>query len=701
MRKPCLFREIRKALTLRPRHLSTAGASSGGGAAVKRVTRENFAAALEELRRLVRASDFVSVDLEMTGLMSAPWREAFEFDGPDVGYLKVKDSAERFAVVQFGVCPFRWEPSKDSFIAHPHNFYIFPRKELPVDGSSYEFLCQTSSMNFLAKHQFDFNTCIYEGISYISRAQEVEVRSLYSTLEDKFHKYLCYSEEAGDGDISFSSTSDVFFTERMKIQFSEWRDWIAQSSSGENNFDRSSEDSKLKLQTDFYKMRPAVVLDGFSSHQLRLIKLVIRKHFKDLTFIHTDGEISGKKKVVYTDSENDKALLMEEVLEDLRKEREAKVQSAVAFRHVVDLIASEQKLVVGHNCFLDVAHIYSKFFGPLPPTIAEFSNRVHKIFPHIIDTKHLLKTDLISQNLMKRNSKSLSSAFALVCPHVACDSKITLSVSRPYVKVEVQTDEAGSNSGAKHEAGYDAFMTGCIFAQSCSQLGIDFKLHSAPANLAEHEKLQNHMNLIHTTRCGSTILNLSTDTVILDPSYSKYPKLVLKNIVVIWGFPSNLKPIELKEYMRKSFGMDSVTMICFLDKTAALVQFSKEELVAEFFKVKNSLEKSNNVVAVLHPLLKVLEGGNTRAGDYETYKRICGSRISKVLFADQAEAMGVEWEVVAPETEKELNAGECGRSADEIDGEKGLESDRVSSIERILNSLMSHESRHKKRSRTV
>ncbi|KAK1321170.1 Poly(A)-specific ribonuclease PARN [Acorus calamus] len=42
-----------------------------------------------------------------------------KFDSLDVGYLKVKDSAERFVVVHFSVCPFRWEPSKDSFIVHP------------------------------------------------------------------------------------------------------------------------------------------------------------------------------------------------------------------------------------------------------------------------------------------------------------------------------------------------------------------------------------------------------------------------------------------------------------------------------------------------------------------------------------------------------------------------------------------------------
>ena len=44
-----------------------------------------------------------------------------------------------------------------------HNFYVFPRQEVPIDGPSYEFLWQTTSIEFLAKYQFDFNACIREG----------------------------------------------------------------------------------------------------------------------------------------------------------------------------------------------------------------------------------------------------------------------------------------------------------------------------------------------------------------------------------------------------------------------------------------------------------------------------------------------------------------------------------------------------------
>ncbi|XP_042447276.1 poly(A)-specific ribonuclease PARN-like [Zingiber officinale] len=127
-----------------------------------------------------------------------------------------------------------------------------------------------------------------------------------------------------------------------------------------------------------------------------------------------------------------------DVLEDLRKNTEKRIKSSVGFRHVVDLLASAGKLIVGHNCLLDLAHIYNKFFGPLPSSLTEFVQAVHEKLPHTVDTKHLFNSNQTSQHLMKKNSKSLSSAFSLLCPNVSSNFQTT---SKSYLRFEVQTDE--------------------------------------------------------------------------------------------------------------------------------------------------------------------------------------------------------------------------------------------------------------------
>ena len=48
----------------------------------------------------------------------------------------------------------------------------------------------------------------------------------------------------------------------------------------------------------------------------------------------------------------DVLISQKEVKDDLQRISAEKIQSAVGFRHVIDILSSEQKLIVGHNCLL-------------------------------------------------------------------------------------------------------------------------------------------------------------------------------------------------------------------------------------------------------------------------------------------------------------------------------------------------------------
>uniref|UniRef100_A0A2P2NHN3 Uncharacterized protein MANES_03G141900 n=1 Tax=Rhizophora mucronata TaxID=61149 RepID=A0A2P2NHN3_RHIMU len=636
----------------------------------------------------------------MTGVTSAPWRDSCEFDRFDIRYLKVKDSAEKFAVVQFGVCPFRWDAHRNSFISHPHNFFVFPHRQEHLSGGGggpHEFLCQTTSMDFLAKYQFDFNTCINEGVSYLSRAQENEaLERLNSRYVDEFFDL----KEVPD--MPLVSITDVLFSERMKNLLREWRDRLLRERNGMSWLQVSVNESKSKeqLQTVFYKMRPALCLNGFTSHQLKLIQLVTKKHFGDLIYVRHEAESPCLQHyVVYTDSDSDRNLLMKEVKDDYYGGAEKKIKEAIGFRHVIDLLSAEQKLIVGHNCFLDIAHVCNKFLHALPLTAEDFVFSVNKYFPYIVDTKILLNAHNVIK--MKKSSTSLSSAFSLLCPQIALGfNKSTNVPLHPCVNVEVEVDNTRScqwSSGVKHEAGYDAFMTGCVFAQACSHLGIDFKHHSPTENLVHNKKLQKHLNLLYLSWTSGDIIDLNSGNMTTESLISKTsPKILFENLVLFWGFPSKLKRREIKECLSKVLGALSVVSVHRLDETAVFVQFSKAEFVSKFLVLKESLERSDDVISALHPLSKLLEGGNTCAAGYETYKEICSSPISKVLFADQAAAIGIRWKTKLVESSMEAqtvckkgydkgNAAQCLVSIEKskIDMKKPVADDPPSSNEVI------------------
>ncbi|OIT00543.1 PREDICTED: poly(A)-specific ribonuclease PARN isoform X1 [Nicotiana attenuata] len=667
MKKQCMLKPLSTILiqishapiTSFTTHRRALSSSSSSSFALKNVTKSNFESALKDLRGLVRDADFVAVDLEMTGVTSAPWRDSFEFDRYDIRYLKVKDSAEKFAVVQFGICPFRWDSHKQSFLAHPHNFYIFPRQEIPGSNQSYEFLCQTASLDFLAKYQFDFNVCVREGVSYLSRSQEEEaVERINSTFMDESSDSVYGLRE--DAEFPLVRMADVLFAERMKNTIREWHASLLSKGSSSSEIKQMSTDPNQRFQMVFFKTRPALALSGFTSRQLRVIKAVTKKHFKDLAFIRVAGEATSPQQlIVYTDSNDDKDLLMKEVKEGLRKEAEIKVKSAVGFRHVIDLLSSERKLIVGHNCFLDMAHIYSKFIGPLPLTAEDYVSSIQKYFPCIIDTKVLLNANGVFQQSVNKSSTSLSRAFVSICPQIALGVKTSGLADRPCVEVEVQVDEKRSlnwNSGAKHEAGYDAFMTGCIFAQACNHLGIDFTLHVLAGGLPKETKLQNYINRLYLSWVTGDIIDLSTGKCTTDTSASsnlksRYQEISFPSIVLLWGLPSKLKAREIKACIVKVFGPNSISSVYHLDESAVFIQFSKPELVSKFLEIKETLSRNSDPISVLHPLSDILNADCTHAANYDVYQQICSSPISKKLFADQAEAVGIKHKTVSSRAE--------------------------------------------------
>lgn len=233
------------------------------------------------------------------------------------------------------------------------------------------------------------------------------------------------------------------------------------------------------------------------------------------------------------------------------------------------------------------------------------------------------------------------------------------------------------NSGAKHEAGYDAFMTGCVFAQACNILDIDFNKNVSSVHLGHRDKLQKYTNLLYLSWTSGDIIDLRTgDPATVSIGYnilkSRYPKILFPNIVLLWGFPSKLKASEIKQCFCKAFGPDSVTSIFVVDATAVFIQLHKEELVSRFLELKETLEGSHDPISVLHPLGKILEGGRTRAAKYEAYKEMCSSPLSEVLFADQAEAVCIKGK-----TKRQKDSRGVVLDVDELDSFRPLEAQLI------------------------
>ena len=76
------------------------------------------------------------------------------FDGGQERYEKIRGSAKKSIINQFGLTLVHFDKETLTYEAHVYNFYICPRSFGPVDDC---FLMQPSSVEFLASNGFDFN----------------------------------------------------------------------------------------------------------------------------------------------------------------------------------------------------------------------------------------------------------------------------------------------------------------------------------------------------------------------------------------------------------------------------------------------------------------------------------------------------------------------------------------------------------------
>ncbi|CAM1310624.1 PARN (predicted) [Pycnogonum litorale] len=103
------------------------------------VTRSNFKNNLESIAESISEASFISFDGEFTGLSQGKGINAF--DTPEERYLKLKEGATNFLLIQFGLCAFKYDSKKKMYTHRAFNFYIFPRP-YKRGAPDFRFLCQ-------------------------------------------------------------------------------------------------------------------------------------------------------------------------------------------------------------------------------------------------------------------------------------------------------------------------------------------------------------------------------------------------------------------------------------------------------------------------------------------------------------------------------------------------------------------------------
>lgn len=66
---------------------------------------------------------------------------------------------------------------------------------------------------------------------------------------------------------------------------------------------------------------------------------------------------------------------------EVAAKRQRQVERAKGFAHVMQLLTTCNKPVVGHNMLMDLAYVYQHFIGQLPPSLDDFREQVCRRIP--------------------------------------------------------------------------------------------------------------------------------------------------------------------------------------------------------------------------------------------------------------------------------------------------------------------------------
>ncbi|KAF5306180.1 hypothetical protein FQR65_LT07456 [Abscondita terminalis] len=462
------------------------------------VTNKNFNIILPELKNNIKNAKFIALDTEFSCLTASQDLQNSIFDSPQKRYSKLRKHIEQVIPVQIGVTTFIFDPDRNFYKGHCYTFYVFPR---PFGILDRKFLCQASSLVFLKAHDFDFNKFISEGITYLNRTQECEIRR---SLE----KSLIYNSD-------FSTEQDAVLQKYVKTIYK----WI----------DNAKNDDVLPL-TDYHLIKNDLEFKYFLHRQLR-------NQFKNV-WTYDNGDSFTIKKL---------SLDAYEILrkgESLEKEL---LTELLGFTQVFRCIQASQKPIIGHNLLLDLILITHNLDNPLPNSYSSFKKTIHDIFPEIFDTKCLsfdISKFIVEENRCRNSSlEDLYNYFK--------DGK-----GRHLVPNSPLIEPQNNSLRHFHSAGWDSFCTGYVFIRmahfyAVSRNQVKSKTFMNKELLNAVSGFKNQVNIIR-----GEVSHIQLDGT--DPPSRRPPRLIVEgtkkqriNVNEISSLLGNYGFVEVKPYSYK------------------------------------------------------------------------------------------------------------------------------------------------------
>ena len=221
------------------------------------------------------------------------------------------------------------------------------------------------------------------------------------------------------------------------------------------------------------------VFEDTNSYLRRYLYDTVERRFPQLTMKkNSEGKLCALKLDLAQSNEHK---------ENVEREARERFETDAGFRLVFDDLVAAKKPLIGHNLCFDLLFMLRWLDGPLPQTFSELKDHLHGMFPTVYDTKYLAASGIMGDAFTSM-STSLSDVYKRFVGDIS-DGAVAAggesemvggdaNVAPTVVACPIQTavgfpdflNPSSEDAKQFHNAGYDAFCTGCVFARQSSTL---------------------------------------------------------------------------------------------------------------------------------------------------------------------------------------------------------------------------------------
>lgn len=438
------------------------------------IQRDRFGHEAIRLLQDIADSHFIAFDFEFSGIAE---RNKERTGKPTLQerYEETRLSVHEYQPLQIGLTIAKLDEREGRYVLEPYNFDLSPLPLLRERQFTRKWSMNSGAVSFLQRNGFDFGKQMLYGVPYLSLQEETVARTKMTA-------------DARRNDMVLKP-DDQILVNHIRDSIAVWQ---SQPVSEREEFLNIPHNS------------PEGIPDSLNAYQRRLVHQIIQNEFPGM-------KSQGMGHFIQVTNPTSEQQATQSQLEEGLRERD--LSRAIGFRWIIDGIIgrdlsklpddylqpvvpalpkdsdaqdielpmkafvqdlnhklqARRKVLIGHNCLTDIMFLYRMAVGDLPPTIEEFRDRVHDMFPAIIDTKFV-------SNCFSEKYGRLS--LGEVASDLATDESL------PALFLPNRFDRY-AQTAFLHEAGYDSYITAKVAIQMATKLHMN-----GSARKKDHDRQQ-------------------------------------------------------------------------------------------------------------------------------------------------------------------------------------------------------------------